>query len=489
MRRVLILAIVAICAAACGDDGGGRRGGGGGAGGDGGHVGHGGHGGAGGVGGGTGGSGGALPSGPSEADASESGTRLRVRYLDAGGGARMTFDFWDSELEEGCSFREAGDGVLRCLPANERSVAFVDGDCTQPVMAATECTDWGYDPEGNIYRRTETPAVVGDTYYIRYDGTCLEVFRDPDTAFRVAERVEFDAFVRGSWKGEAREGGMVARFIEGADGSRILVETVDGMRGHRCRFDQTGHCTPDALEPLFLDSACTELIVHVDGEPPARLPVIDYNHIRCRRGIDVYERGASVSPEKVYYRNFTGSCVETVVREGSYFRVGDRVPIGAAFPPAFVEHEGEGDLRALVRRDAEGALLGRAHAFWDATRDVVCTPTAIPGGEVACIPEQHALAWTDFFADDTCSTARVGIAACMGRAPEHVVLRGGGCRELPQLAYALDVFERGAEMEGSYWQVSLDGACVERDLPLRERAWRAGPSAMDRLPRLELRIE
>jgi hypothetical protein len=80
----------------------------------------------------SGSSGGAAP-----AALYKSGTRLRARVTDGGGGARR-FDRWyDTQLETPCTFQPATDGVRRCLPMADTINGvpdYLDDACSVPVV-------------------------------------------------------------------------------------------------------------------------------------------------------------------------------------------------------------------------------------------------------------------------------------------------------------------------------------------------------------------
>jgi hypothetical protein len=71
----------------------------------------------------------------------ESGSRLKVRYLEAGDGARQATGWFDSERGEECIFTRSTDGEMRCLPsglqANVTAGFFSDAACTQPIAIST----------------------------------------------------------------------------------------------------------------------------------------------------------------------------------------------------------------------------------------------------------------------------------------------------------------------------------------------------------------
>lgn len=76
-----------------------------------------------------------------EAQAAESGTRLKARWYVAEDGTRhWAFNWFDSERNEDCSFQPAADGVLRCLPTYPSVGAlYSDPACTQVVVSDINC--------------------------------------------------------------------------------------------------------------------------------------------------------------------------------------------------------------------------------------------------------------------------------------------------------------------------------------------------------------
>ena len=91
--------------------------------------------GTGGDGGGNGGPGtsGGISIGPDEAQAAESGTRLKARrYVSTDGAKQPTGMWFDTTRNEECSFATAADGKLRCLPRMMPTVElFADAGCIQ----------------------------------------------------------------------------------------------------------------------------------------------------------------------------------------------------------------------------------------------------------------------------------------------------------------------------------------------------------------------
>lgn len=84
------------------------------------------------------------------ADAYESGSRLKARFLETPGGARSFLGWHDSELGIDCSFSEI-NGAHRCLPSPYRVVSYSipyysDASCTNRVVPdlGSPCPDPDY---------------------------------------------------------------------------------------------------------------------------------------------------------------------------------------------------------------------------------------------------------------------------------------------------------------------------------------------------------
>jgi hypothetical protein len=72
-----------------------------------------------------------------EAQAAESGTRLKARwYVGEDGSRQPTFQWFDSARNEDCTFQMAADGVLRCIPGGYPQVSYFSDDaCTARIFA------------------------------------------------------------------------------------------------------------------------------------------------------------------------------------------------------------------------------------------------------------------------------------------------------------------------------------------------------------------
>lgn len=104
---------------------------------------------SGGQGGGAGGAGGDLldamtnPVPDANAQAVD-GSRLKAKFLVGEDGSKQfNYTWYDTQLDEDCSFSVAADGHMRCLPGFNMGLAyFADSGCTSPiaVIATTGCS-------------------------------------------------------------------------------------------------------------------------------------------------------------------------------------------------------------------------------------------------------------------------------------------------------------------------------------------------------------
>ena len=429
-----------------------------------------------------------------------SGTRLRRRYVAASAGASMSVDFWDTDLEAACSFRTAADGALRCLPVDLKDVYFADSGCAQPIyQTQTSGCDsgWAFERnDGAIYRRTTMPAVLSGGFYYRSDDRCSgPIGISAEDEFWVAEHVPSVSFVRGTRADESRADGMVARFIAGEDGSRILDETVHGTRGYTCTFDEDGRCVvpPETIGTYYLDATCSERIHPEYASLPDPVMLTDriLDSRRCPSDVRYYERGARVTAATIYARNVSGICTaQPRSTFYNFYRRGADIPV-TSLPQAMVANEGDGPLQARRWVDTAGAPLGTVHAFWDTTRDEECEPMERAGASFACVPRAHGHVIGYYFADAACSdTMQVGFSQCPAGAPRLLVEReSGACQSDARIAALSAAYERGAEVGPDYWFENDFVTCEMRTFSAAESGYRLGPEATSSLPSVELRTE
>jgi hypothetical protein len=434
-----------------------------------------------------------------------SGTRLKRRYLEGDTGAYMTVDFYDTELETPCTFREAVDGTMRCMPPRDFTVqlSFADSGCTEPVYDASDyACDQGWARNwytSEIYRRTDTPAVLsGDLYYVTsFSGECERLGPPSASAdYFVAELMPSAQFVRGTVDAQSRADGMVARYLDGDDGSRLLHETVHQTRGYACDFEETGHCLPPSYQtrPGYLryeDPGCTDPVYGFRGtEPPPIITNPGIDQPVCDREPTYYERGSVVTADPLYDVNDMGDCeAVTVFSNYTYYRQGPAIPL-SEFPEASVALEGTGGIAARRYVDADGAPLGQVHEFWDASLDEGCDPMETPDGNVRCVSRDRGIVEWARYSDPACTeSSRIGGASCVGAEPRILAESDARNCVLEGRRKLLGAYETGANIGDTYYFDNGSIDCEMRTAADHYEYYSRGPEVTDELPPLELKTE
>ncbi len=344
----------------------------------------------------------------------QSGSRLKVRRITDGRGATMPLDFWDTELNIGCSFRQAIDGEVRCLPdlSDVDDVLFADAECEQPVYKHRYACDNGlmYDllDTEMFYRKVERPAILSGSEYYRLNGECTMSLSPPGGEYFEAEPFTVTNFVRGQTTNAPREGDLVARYVEGEDGSRLLLETRHATRGYVCAFEESGgFCVPehDAIRvtaKYFEDDECTQPVYGIPdslGTPPLLMVPTGS---ACTLEYDYYERGSLFTGIVEHRLDDEGDCVEAIPpSDYNFFRPGQERLV-SEFPHASVQHSGNGDLLARRWVDANDDPLHEVHAFWDSRLDTECFPVQGPDDSVYCLSTNFASIDGSSFSSATC---------------------------------------------------------------------------------------
>lgn len=429
--------------------------------------------------------------------AATSGTRLRVRYLEAGPSATMTVDLWDSELETPCTFAKAPDGTLRCLPSVAADVYYADSGCTEPVYQADLCDPgWARDREdGSFFRRTDEPAPAGDYLHSKAGGDCRRLGLTIEESDRIAERIPSARFVAATVSETPRAGGMVSRFAEGEDGSRMLLETVHASRGYTCEFDEDGRCvyaSARASSVRYTDADCERAVYGFwgDSAPPV-IAVADRDTRGCTTEHRYYELGDPYTASGTYLENADGGCEPRAPDSRyTYYELGDPIP-RTTLPEATIVLEGEGPLRARRYVDSEGDVLATVNAFWEVARDEACLPGQRTTGDgYVCVPEERGVVeGTQFSSDDCAPSSVLGAAYCPSSAPRLLWAYEPRSCDVPSLQGVSAVYERGTEVGADYHFENPSVSCEARTFGDTTTAYTVGDDVVGTLPDLEIVVE
>jgi hypothetical protein len=168
-----------------------------------------------------------------------SGSRLRARFYDGGGGALLFRGWFDSELGLPCAFTRTPNGPMRCLPAGQPAV-FSDSTCTMPVWGISNTAFQGTlpryvtafvpqgGPAGAAYLLGEPyTGVVRNTSA----GVCLDsVVRSSSyTFYRTGAEIPPERFVAAAITlVPVDDGRLVLRTTQADDGSSQAAVEVSG---------------------------------------------------------------------------------------------------------------------------------------------------------------------------------------------------------------------------------------------------------------------
>lgn len=344
-----------------------------------------------------------------------SGSRLRRVYVEAGADAYQTVGLWDKELSVVCTFREAPDGLLRCLPSRPVPVYFADSGCSaEPfIVYESSCGQvYGMAPgRDTIFRKTTTPQVRATTTAYSPISGCV-AYEVPSAGF-IAEAVPSTSFVQGTIREEPRAGGLALRYIDGDDGSRIPVSLRDTGRQADCAVSpaEPDRCVPlqRAGTSVFSDAACTSPLAARPASSPSPVVITESRRVNgCVASTDYFEVGAPLALGLPIYRlDGAGACVTTTrTATSSYYARGSVIPL-SAFPAVETRLEGTGKVRVRRYVDAAGAPLGHGHALWDTERDWSCTASAVED-RTHCVPSDAV------FYRDRLRFGDVGCASTVG---------------------------------------------------------------------------
>jgi hypothetical protein len=432
-----------------------------------------------------------------------SGTRLRRRYIESGPGAYRTLDFWDSEMQTVCVFSTAADGELRCLPRGLDFVYYVGATCTGTelvmVPGSGRCGNVFGKTTGrpNIFRRTTTKKTLSDGVYSSVvNVTCSANTGAPGLEVDVIEEIPSVRFVAGTTIDEPRAGGMVARFVDGADGSRVLLSAIDTARNTTCDFSrEPGRCLPPRVEPIsyFSNNLCTLPVAAVFGTaPPDLLRHALISGEGCPISNDYYAVGAALAPgAPIWRRDDTGTCLSaTPSSTNRYYARGAQVPL-TSFPAAKVKHEGTGAIQARRFFDADDKPLGVAHAFWDVMADREGVAAKVGDGSLRFLPRGTGVFSANFFAEAACNTAPLGIQECEANpVPWIVRVADDYTCFLGDYVSCQNVYPAGAEHLGDLYILSGGAPCQPRARQRGQRYYSLGAAAPpSAFPELFLRTE
>lgn len=446
-------------------------------------------GGAGGGGGGGGGGGDACcsstPPEPAETVAAAtpiatSGTRLRARWLDGGGNARVFQGFRDQDLALDCALGVAADGATRCLPTDVGYASYYrDASCTERVYVRSGCAEaippyasifTADDPETTCTRHgrftfveivDEAPLEQTTVYYENGPGTCLPFEVAAGSVHALGAELPAETLALATLDTEAAPGQLDLRAWTTADGASVAAPPIDAAYGP-CGVDDYDdlRCAPHQPHvgfEAFTDAACEmqDPDVWVDRGPSCDPPTALKQFAPGGCGATYHE----VEPASAPYVREDGTC--TPGDEVTAYAIGAEIPRSTF---ATLDHVGVGTGRLRATQiELGGAPVAQHGSLWDTELQATCLPQQV-GDAFRCVPLD---AWTVYdvayedaactvpiaanFVDVECATAR--FMALKSSEP--------GCDQGP----IVEVYEKGEELDLTVAHLIEDGTCNAVDVP------------------------
>jgi hypothetical protein len=249
-----------------------------------------------------------VPTVPDEPPFYKSGTRLRARLAVPESGPPLFLGWFDTELNESCSFLRTSDGALRCVPETRGSPPFgivapdgsvqppapwyyQDSACEQPLSVLVQryerCASLSSyrrygDPEGERVFRVR-PAGPSDVFALR-DVGCAPIHLDASAGGNqlssnppfpwtfVVEELAPARFVAGTQR--TLPGGRVRRLIvEAEDGTIATTGSWDATLMEACdweRYQDEFVCRPRSSE----QNASAATLPQLEGTGRLRLTTL-----------------------------------------------------------------------------------------------------------------------------------------------------------------------------------------------------------------------
>jgi len=397
--------------------------------------------------------------GPEVQTSFASGARLRARVLDADGGATVFETWFDSELEQACSFLPAEDGFLRCLPwdaalathftatdgayldaACSEAVHLVRADVSAPALvlgdltAGSDCAERG--PPLPVYE-LGSPLPRPDRVFVRDGDACDGFSLDSSIdVYSLGANVAAERFV-GAEEVRAPTGERLAvRVLLADDGAREPIGAYDTVHDEPCSLpplgSQDGLCLPERIAwsiGNFADEACTEPVAYTsslapggssDPSCPPPSIVVEPSGQQGAPSVALFEVGEPRVSE--FVRDpATGACSPLASSAHLDFLVGAPIPT-TAFASLTERRVGTGGLQIGYTATEQGTLLLPNGDLFDGQLGVPCSVARDCDGARRCRPILPSAA--PVYADPDCDRSPLAVLsrAALGDQPPPVAV-------------------------------------------------------------------
>ncbi|MEJ7597265.1 MAG: hypothetical protein WKG01_05080 [Kofleriaceae bacterium] len=367
--------------------------------------------------------------GPRDTYGAVSGTRLKLTWLEAVGGARVFKELYDAERGEPCQIVPGAGGTLLCAPIGlGAQIAYADASCTQPVVRARIADDCAMQPryatefdqesscDSSVLTRLHTvgaPLVRASRYWTMSRGSCVGGGEDqPDFGtYALGDGVSLDQLAQLTLG--APEGAGVRlqqRSYVSSDGMRLPMVRHDAALGVECFFEserRTRQCSlggPASLGSESSDPACESHLATSRKDCPAPVYAVESLSDACPgEAARSFAIGAQ-APASPLYTSSGDSCVATQANPGlDYYRVG-------ATPVDLMELEprlegADARIRNLAFTSTEGGQWHDRYNVFDTGLDTMCSLQTQPDGSIGCLPggRANAVVSTSYYLDASCT--------------------------------------------------------------------------------------
>jgi hypothetical protein len=356
-----------------------------------------------------------------------SGERIKVRVQRSESGPELFVGFFDSELEQPCSFVRLSDEELHCvpeLPMGLTLLGYADDECTTPVYeASAECGLEGLE----LFRRSSRGEcrdevevhrlVAAQTSVTLHQGSAgadceVGMVVDASPQLFVAEEVaDPSLFVSGVQYDLPSAGEMTIRLTESDDGAFGPVSLVDVSLGIVCDSgfsEEPQACSPTrrawADATLFTDDMCTEAEEYAYSPVPSSCGNIDL--IISPMGGAYYEPGPDVVEDLWYEQGDTCAPASEAPWLDNVIELGDEVD-ASELSEVSGSRVGDSRLQMSVLSEGDTSLFA-ARIYYDSDFEADCRPRSM-GDELLCVPGDYGFTLRNYdpglmqYADSECS--------------------------------------------------------------------------------------
>jgi hypothetical protein len=404
------------------------------------------------------------------------GSRLRPLVRVADDGTQAHIGWYDTILSTECAFRQADDGVLRCLPPRGmlEPWRYADPDCTQPAAHPADFDEGAtvtFVRDGCFDERYyEIGEVVTTELYYNQNGPC-EVFSH-DSGFRRLTTFAVAGFVAATITPAEGNSRIVPLVLEADDGTRAIAgawdreheeevtprpDTLDMMRWF-------GRWQPRVSTLYFADAACTEPVAIAECVPPATHPGTASESEPGQCGALYGRRAVTEETQAIYYRAPDSTECEPsgLSAAARTWRVGDALA-DDDFAAAPATNDGASRMGHDMHANPEGSPLLPSTSIYDMVLSgLVCDWIENPdvAGDLLCKPFGSAYLNNNYLdAECTQRTATRYPYGCYDGPPAYAFIVGLVVEVIDTIASPGNYAENG------------DGECVEDEWGDSDGGW------------------